>query len=76
MRQRTWRANRPPRPQALAKVGSNTPSGIEKDALLDFRMEITLNGKTLTAAEIRELLAKSDGLALVRGQLAFVLYLF
>jgi non-specific serine/threonine protein kinase len=64
----TWRANRPPRPQVLAKVGGNTPSGIGKDALLDFRMEITLDGETLTDAEIRELLAKSDGLALVRGR--------
>jgi non-specific serine/threonine protein kinase len=62
----TWRANRPPRPQVLAKVGGDKPSGIGKDALLDFRMEITLDGETLTAAEIRELLAKSDGLALVR----------
>ena len=64
----TWRANRPPRPQVLAKVGGNKPSGIGKDALLDFRMEITLDGETLTAAEIQELLAKSDGLALVRGR--------
>jgi non-specific serine/threonine protein kinase len=64
----TWRANRPPRPQVLAKVGGNKPSGIGKDALLDFRMEITLDGEALTAAEIRELLAKSDGLVLVRGR--------
>ncbi len=63
-----WRANRPPRPQVTAKVGGKAPSGIGKDALLDFRMEVTLDGETLTAAEIRELLAKSDGLALVRGR--------
>ena len=31
-------------------------------------MEVTLDGERLTAAEIRELLAKSDGLALVRGR--------
>ena len=31
-------------------------------------MDITLNGEVLTAAEIKELLARSDGLALVRGQ--------
>jgi hypothetical protein len=63
-----WRANRPPRPQVTARVGGSTPSGLGKDALLDFRMEVTLDGETLTAAEIRELLAKSDGLALVRGR--------
>ena len=64
----TWRANRPPRPQVSAKVGGNKPSGMGKDALLDFRVEITLDGETLSAAEIRELLTKSDGLALVRGR--------
>jgi superfamily II DNA or RNA helicase len=64
----TWRANRPPRPQVRAKIGSSTPAGLGKDALLDFRMEVTLDGETLTAAEIKELLAKSDGLALVRGR--------
>ena len=64
----TWQANRPPRPQVTAKVGGKVLSGVGQDALLDFRMEVTLNGVTLSAAEVRELLAKSDGLALVRGR--------
>ena len=38
------------------------------DALLDFRMEVTLDGENLTAAEIKRLLAHSDGLALIRGK--------
>ncbi|PYP93744.1 MAG: ATP-dependent helicase [Candidatus Angelobacter sp. Gp1-AA117] len=63
-----WRANRPPRPQVTARVGSGKPTGLGKDALLDFRMEITLDGETLTVTEIEELLARSDGLALVRGR--------
>src|SRR6266849_6110034 len=63
-----WRANRPPRPQATAQIGGQAPSGLGQDALLDFRMEVTLDGERLTAAEIGELLAKSDGLALVRGR--------
>ena len=64
----TWQANRPPRPQVTAKVGGKVLSGVGQDALLDFRMEVTLDGETLTPAEVRELLAKSDGLALVRGR--------
>ncbi|MFZ1051812.1 MAG: DEAD/DEAH box helicase [Candidatus Sulfotelmatobacter sp.] len=64
----TWQANRPLRPQVTAKVGGKVLSGVGQDALLDFRMEVTLDGETLTAAEVRELLAKSDGLALVRGR--------
>ena len=64
----TWRANRPPRPQVSATVGGRAPSGIGRDALLDFRMEVTLDGERLTAAEISSLLAGSDGLHLVRGR--------
>jgi non-specific serine/threonine protein kinase len=64
----TWRANRPPRPQVSAQIGGKAPTGLGQDALLDFQMEVTLDGERLTAAEIRELLEKSDGLALVRGR--------
>lgn len=63
-----WRGNRPSRPRVTGRVGTKAPNGIGKDALLDFRMEITLDGEALTADEIRELLAKTDGLALVRGK--------
>ncbi|MBI2150443.1 MAG: DEAD/DEAH box helicase [Acidobacteria bacterium] len=63
-----WRANRPARPQVTATVGSKTPSGIGTDALLDFRMEVTLDGERLSEAEIAKLLSGSDGLHLVRGR--------
>src|SRR6185295_18864371 len=62
-----WRANRPPRPQVTATVGGKAPAGLGKDALLDFRMAVTLDGDPLTAAEIRALLAGTDGLAMIRG---------
>src|SRR5271165_1581531 len=62
-----WRGNRPPRPRVTGKVGGKAPTGIGQNALLDFSMEVTLDGERLSAAEISELLAKSDGLALVRG---------
>jgi non-specific serine/threonine protein kinase len=63
-----WRQNRPPRPRVTGTVGRKPPAGIGQEALLDFRMEVTLDGETLTPAEIRELLARTDGLALVRGR--------
>jgi hypothetical protein len=63
-----WRGNRPPRPRVTGAVGGKPPSGLGQEALLDFSMEVTLDGERLTAAEISELLAKSDGLALVRGR--------
>jgi non-specific serine/threonine protein kinase len=64
----TWRAGRPPRPQVTATVGGKAPSGLGKDALLDFRMEVTLDGETLAPAEVKALLTGTDGLALIRGQ--------
>ncbi|MGA9627227.1 MAG: DEAD/DEAH box helicase [Bryobacteraceae bacterium] len=63
-----WRANRPPRPQVSAQIGGKPPVGLGQNALLDFQLEVTLDGERLTAAEIRQLLEKSDGLALVRGR--------
>jgi superfamily II DNA or RNA helicase len=63
-----WRANRPPRPQVTATVGSKPPSGLGTDALLDFRMGVSLDGEPLTGAEIQQLLSASNGLHLVRGR--------
>jgi non-specific serine/threonine protein kinase len=63
-----WRANRPPRPQVTATVGGKAPSGLGKDALLDFKMGVTLDGEPLTEAEIEKLLGASNGLHLVRGR--------
>jgi non-specific serine/threonine protein kinase len=64
----TWRATRPPRPQVTGIVGAKPPTGVGADALLDFRVEVTLDGERLTAAEIEQLVGASDGLHLVRGR--------
>lgn len=63
-----WRMNRPARPQVKATVGGNAPAQLGLHALLDFRIEVTLDGETLTRAEIKRLLAQSDGLAFIRGK--------
>jgi non-specific serine/threonine protein kinase len=60
--------NRPARPQVKATVGSKAPSHVGLESLLDFQMEVTLDGESLSAAEIRQLLAQSEGLALIRGK--------
>jgi superfamily II DNA or RNA helicase len=64
----SWGAKRPPRPKISAAVGSRAPSMLGMDTLLDFRMEVSLEGETLNAAEIKKLLASSEGLALIRGR--------
>jgi non-specific serine/threonine protein kinase len=63
-----WRTNRPARPQVTATVGGKPPSGLGTEALLDFKMGVSLDGEPLTKAEIEQLLAASNGLHLVRGR--------
>lgn len=60
--------HRPAKPRVTASVGSQVPSLLGKDALLDFSMAVTLDGETLSAAEIQELLKGSDGLQWIRGR--------
>src|ERR1019366_1636073 len=63
-----WRGKCPPRPRGTGPVGGKSPAAPGPNALLDFHMAVTLDGEPLTATEIRDLLAKTDGLALVRGR--------
>ncbi|MHB1846096.1 MAG: DEAD/DEAH box helicase [Deltaproteobacteria bacterium] len=63
-----WRAGRPPRPKVAGTVGSRTAMGLGKDALLDFRAEVTLDGEPLTPGEVRALLGGASGLAFLRGR--------
>ncbi|MBI3710394.1 MAG: SNF2 helicase-associated domain-containing protein, partial [Proteobacteria bacterium] len=58
----TWHANRPARPRVTATVGARAPSAIGLDGLLDFRMDVTLEGEPLSDQEIAALLAGTDTL--------------
>ncbi|MEO5326982.1 MAG: DEAD/DEAH box helicase [Magnetococcus sp. THC-1_WYH] len=64
----TWRASRPARPQVKATVGTKAPATVGLDGLLDFRMEVMLEGEPLDDQEIARLLAGTDTLVLLRGQ--------
>ena len=65
---KTWAADRPPRPKVSATVGSKNPALLGMDALLDFRMAVTLDGEPLSPDEIRALLNAKAGLQWIRGQ--------
>ena len=45
-----WQAGRPTRPIVKASVGTRPPSLLGKDALLDFSMEVSLDGESLSAS--------------------------
>jgi superfamily II DNA or RNA helicase len=64
----TWQAGRPTRPIISASVGTRAPSLLGKDALLDFNMDVTLDGETLSTEEIEALLSGGNGLQLIRGR--------
>ena len=64
----SWRMGRPAHPKVTATVGGKAPGELGLDALLDFRIEMTLEGETLSAAEVRKLLAETNGLAFIRGR--------
>jgi hypothetical protein len=63
-----WRSSRPSRPKVSAKVGDKPPSEFGVEAMLDFRVEVTLDGETLTEEEIAKVLAGGSGLHYVRGR--------
>jgi len=57
-----------PRPQVSVTIGQKRKSKFGVDALLDFNVAVALNGETLSADEIKDILAGGDGLVLVKGQ--------
>ncbi len=63
-----WHAQRPRRLEVSVTVGAKPPSTLGLDALLDFSVGLTLDGEPITDREWREILAGTDGLALVRGK--------
>ena len=46
--------NRPAHPVVKAIVGGKAPSSVGVDALMDFRMEVSLDGETLTDSRNRK----------------------
>jgi len=63
-----WSAKRRPRPKVSVSVGGTAPSTLGLDALLDFDITLTLDGKSLSPREIEALLACTEGLVLIKGK--------
>ena len=61
-----WPGARPSRPKVEATVGATAPSLVGAEQLLDFAVEVTLDGETLSREEIERLLAATEGLAAAR----------
>ncbi|MCP4698720.1 MAG: DEAD/DEAH box helicase [Gammaproteobacteria bacterium] len=63
-----WHANRPIRPKVTATVGTGVPSAVGLDGLLDFQIEVMLEGEPLSEEETSALLAGTESLVMLRGQ--------
>src|SRR5438477_47143 len=62
------RAGRAPRPVVSVKVGEAAKSKLGAEALLDFSVNLTLDGERLTEAEIRSILESGGGLVPLKGK--------
>ena len=63
-----WNPTRRPRPKVSVSVGDKAPSTLGMSALLDFRVELTLEGRRLSPGEVEALLASTEGLVLIKGK--------
>ena len=63
-----WWKKRTRRPQVAATIGSAKRSSVGEHGLLDFKLNVVVDGQALSPAEVEALLAGDDGLVMLRGQ--------
>ncbi len=63
-----WRGGRPARPTVAVTVGGRPAAGVGLDALLDFRVDVALEGEPLSPEEWAALAAGTDGLVWLKGR--------
>ena len=63
-----WKATSPPRPVVNVKIGEGKQSKLTAESLLDFQVDVTLEGEPLSEREIEALLASAAGLVSLRGK--------
>ncbi|MFM7055746.1 MAG: DEAD/DEAH box helicase [Planctomycetota bacterium] len=63
-----WSARRTSRPAVRVRIGNDRSAGVGLDALLDFSVELAIDGVPLTGEERSRLLSAGEGLLLLRGK--------
>ncbi|MBU1220213.1 DEAD/DEAH box helicase [Myxococcota bacterium] len=63
-----WSSKNKPRPRVSVSVGDKAPSTLGINALLDFDVSLTLDGKKLSRREIDAILKSTHGLVLIKGK--------
>jgi superfamily II DNA or RNA helicase len=63
-----WKGGRPARPQVNIRIGEKPTSLLGLEGLMDFSVEVALEGERLTTAECRRLMTAKEGLILLKGK--------
>lgn len=63
-----WWSKRPPRVRVGATIGSAQRSRFGAEAMLDFKVNLAVDGEVLTEGEWAQLLAGADGLVFLKGR--------
>jgi len=63
-----WKSGRPSRPRVAVRLGEASSSALGAKGLLDFQVDVVLDGEPLTQDEVRELLDQTNGLVLLKGK--------
>ena len=63
-----WKAGRPSRPTVSVTVGGKKAAGLGLDALLDFKVGLTLDGEAVTDEEWARIAAADAGLVWLKGR--------
>ena len=63
-----WTGGRPPRPRVSVRIGEAGGGALGQDRLLDFKVEVSLEGEPLTAEEMEALMGATSGLVLLKGK--------
>ena len=63
-----WKSSHPPRPVVNVKVDARKKSTLSASALLDFSVNVTLDGEPLTESELEQLLESVGGLVALKGK--------
>ena len=63
-----WKPSHPPRPVVNVKIDARKGTTLSVDALLDFSVNVTLDGEPLTEAELEQLLESVGGLVALKGK--------
>ena len=63
-----WKPSHPPRPVVNVKIDARKGSTLSVHALLDFRVNVTLDGEPLTEQELDQLLQSVGGLVALKGK--------